>query len=93
MKKLIVFVIAAIASMIFFTGCGDLNKVDYTIRELDNRIERMYTDSGWNDGDGGRVYYRDTVTDVVYVMVRDSIAPLLHEDGTPYLWSEIEGGE
>ena len=93
MKKIFVFLIAVAVCMVFLNGCDDLNTVTHPIRDLDNRFERMYTDSGWYDGEGGRVYYRDAVTDVVYIYINKSLSPLLHEDGTPYLWSEIERGE
>ena len=93
MKKLMMFVIVIAVSIIFLNGCDDYNKIDYTIPCLENRFERMYTDEGWYDGEGGRAYYRDRITDVVYFRLLKAMSPLLHEDGTPYLWSEIEGGE
>lgn len=82
----------AIAFIALLTGCST-NKITDDVPEADNRFERMYTDAGWNDGIGGVSYYRDVVTDVVYFNMGSGHVPLLHEDGTPYLWSEIEGGE
>lgn len=34
-------------------------------------------------------YYRDTVTDVVYIKRYYELCVMVKADGTPYLWSEL----
>ena len=89
MKIKIIALILIIASLFILTGCST-NTVTSDTPPLNDRIERMYTDAGWNNGIGGVVYYRDVVTDVVYVKIDTDLTPLLDADGTPVLWSEIE---
>ena len=91
MKTKIIALILIIASLFIFTGCSD-STVTSDIPLLNDRIEWIYTDAGWNNGVGGVAYYRDVVTDVVYVRISTDLTPLLHADGTPILWSEIEKG-
>lgn len=89
MKTKIIALILITASLLIFTGCST-NTVTSDIPLLNDRFERMYTDAGWNDGMGAVVYFRDIVTDVVYMTINSDLTPLLHADGTPVLWSEIE---
>lgn len=72
---------------------------DSKVAVMKNRMERVAKD----DSDFAVTfhYFRDVDTDVVYVFAfygvyyggGGNLTPLLKPDGTPYLWSEIEGGE
>ena len=74
-------------------GSADVGKSE----ALENRLERVAMDV--SDYSVEFLYFRDRVTDVVYVFAGTdgshgdsggSLTPLLKPDGTPVLWSEIE---
>ena len=55
---------------------------------LKNRFEYMGKEGCTSNGHTIR-YYRDTVTDVVYVSIYQGMSVMVKADGTPYLWSEL----
>ena len=100
MKKLIVFMMI-VATLFIFAGCEVAQKrpENDTIK-MDNECRFEYLgiqeDPYFNDQ---FQYWRDTTTDVVYVFYRygsgngrcGGFTPLLNADGTPILWSEVQG--
>ena len=80
-KRLIAIFILIALILITLTACEP--SVEKEAPALEDRFEYM--------GYGGKVnsnaisYYRDTVTDVVYVKIHYSMSVLVKEDGTPYL--------
>lgn len=89
MKTKLIALALIIAAMFMFAGCTS-DRIAEDTPSLNNRFERLYTDTGWNDGIGGVVYYRDMVTDALYFNMGHGLSPLLNADGTPVLWSDIE---
>ena len=84
MKKIIA-IILLILMLATLTACTTA-KEDHP--QLNDRFECMY-DGGFVDNAGTLLYYRDTVTDIVYVRINTGMAVMLKADGTPYLWSEL----
>jgi hypothetical protein len=80
MIKKIIICILTLCLLLVLVSCG---------RNKDNRFEKVYFDSGYNQGMGGIVYYRDTQTDVIYFNIGHGISPLLNSDGTPMLYEEF----
>lgn len=88
MKTKLIALALIIAAMLMFAGCNDKS-----VHSLNGRIEILHIDKSWNDGKGPITYFRDIMTDVVYVEIGDGVAPLLNADGIPVLWSEIESAK
>ena len=84
MKRLIA-IILVILILITLIACSTPIEEDASI--LKNRFEYMGYGGTVNGSSVG--YYRDTVTDVVYVKIYYGMSVLVKEDGTPYLWSEL----
>jgi hypothetical protein len=86
MKKIIcVLLIAAMATIGFAGCCANNEKV---------KIGRFESLSYYDNTCGREVrYFRDTITDIIYIMNVDSyqggICPLYNTDGTPMLYDEF----
>lgn len=76
MKKMI----AIILLTLMLVSC-DSSEHSYSF--LEGRFEEMAC------GVDGICYYRDTVTDIVYIQKRYELCIMVKADGTPYLWSEL----
>lgn len=85
MKTKLIALALIIVAIMMFSGCSNESG-----HSLNGRIEILHKDKSWNDGYGPITYFRDVVTDVVYISFNGGLAPLLNADGTPVLWSEIE---
>lgn len=82
MKKIIaiVLIILVLTTLI---SCGA--SLNYPLK---NRFEFMGYGGATKNNQRLR-YYRDTVTDVVYISVYQGLSVMEKADGTPYLWSEL----
>ena len=105
MKKRTICLLVTVMLIVAAIGCdydghtvGAAGSEDERKTEaLENRLERVARDV--SDYSVEFLYFRDRVTDVVYVFAGTdgthgdtggSLTPLLKPDGTPVLWSEIE---
>lgn len=79
MKKIIVCILT-LCLLFILVSCG---------KDENSRFEKVYGDSGHNQGMGGIAYYRDTQTDVIYFSIGQGISPLFNSDGTPMLYEEF----
>ena len=85
MKTKLIALALIIAATMMFAGCSD-----ESVHSLNGRIEALHKDNSWNDGYGPVMYFRDVVTDVMYIKFDGGLAPLLNVDGTPVRWSDIK---
>ena len=85
MKTKLIALALIVVAIMMFSGCSD-----ESTHSLNGRIEMLHKDKSWNYGYGPITYFRDVVTDVVYISFNGGLVPLLNADGTPVLWSEIE---
>lgn len=73
MKKIIMIILLTL----MLASCSN---PEYSF--LEGRFELMTQIDGIS-------YYRDTVTDVVYIIKYHDLCVMVKADGTPYLWSEL----
>lgn len=100
MKTKIVALTLIIVSLFIFTGCSIVqNKPDNDITKINNECRFEYLGFEENPYFNEQFFYwRDTITDVVYVSYRrgagngsyGGFTPLLDADGTPILWNDIK---
>ena len=83
MKKLIALILIAFMLIALVSCARPIEEAPI----LNDRFE--YIGYGGTVNGNGVCYYRDTVTDVVYVRIYYGMSVLVKEDGTPYLWSEL----
>ena len=75
MKK----IIAIILLTLMLASCSN---PEYSYSFLEGRFEKMACVDGI-------YYFRDTVTDVVYIKKYYELCVMVKADGTPCLWSEL----
>lgn len=89
-----------IVALFIFVGCDSIQYEKDTLSG-NSRFEYLDYREEIIENDISVLYFRDTITDVVYIYFYDSggnattggFTPLIAADGKPILWSEIKNSK
>lgn len=100
MKTKIITLMLIIVTLFIFVGCDSIQYEEDTLGE-NSRFEYLDYREEIIKNDISVLYFRDTITDVVYIYFYDAggnattsgFTPLIDADGKPILWSEIKNAK
>lgn len=102
MKKIICFLLVCVLSVFLFCGCSDIvvttpvvDGVQSLPEEIKGSVSGEIVAKIMLSSDVKVFYYRDNVTDVMYMILDDyragGLTIMFHPDGTPLLYQEFLG--